>query len=338
MKNVAAKSWELTDFDGRRYSTNTPPGGGLINPIFIDDFNYVSPSTATPEQLDTTFQANGWGGALAENGTGLNTSYLYTDDEIPGFAGTFPAGARVLVLEDDPNNGNDDAFLQADYWAIVGSEGTAVQGDIPPNFWCDFWYYAQNQPGLGQGSTYAVRDKFLYPVTVDFPGNSNPGEGAVTCPWLVLLGRQGFEAPEDVTENYNLFIGIQAFAAVRDTTAPDGNSDKLYQNLSQKQLLANEWTRVRINIDITGANGKVQAWLRAQDDLAWTKIMNWEVGVTANFAWTTYVETRAGNRLLRMPTTTNADPVNNPARDGLGAKVRMMQLFQIGGTDSPPVD
>ncbi len=294
------------------------------DPVFADDFDYVIARTATPTQLQAGFRAAGWNDARAENGTGRNTSYLYTVNSIAGFAGTFPAGARALAMEGYPNNGNDPSFLQADYWVQYGNEGGSAL-TIPANCWIQFWIYLQN---FGtQLSRYPNRNKFLYPVADFFPGNSNPSS-TVTVPWLVLLGAQGYEdAFGPLAEN---FIGVQAFGSNRG----DG-SDRLYQNVSSaKKLTANAWHLVKLRLDTSTAAGNVQAWIRTQGDANFTQIMDWRHGITPGFSWVTYPETRNGMKLLRMPTTENANPVNNPLRNGDGTNFKFMQSFALAGSEA----
>jgi hypothetical protein len=306
---------------------NCQSGGG--DPLFFDDFEYAIARTATPTQLEDAFQLVGWSGAIAENGTGFDTSYLYTATSIEDFSGSFPSGSRVLGLEGYPNNGNDTAFLQADYFVAYGDAGGAV-GQVPADVWIQLWIYLQNSGS--QLSSYPTRNKFLYPTMDGGTGNTDPGQGPVTTPWLVLLGAQGFEeAMGPREENY---IAVQAFGAVRDTTAPDGNSNKLYQNLTiAKKLTENAWHLVKIHLDTSTVDGSAEAWICTAGDGGFTQVMDWRVGVTANFEWDTYAETRDGMRVLKMPTTENADPLNNPSRDGFGDNIKFIDDFAMADSE-----
>lgn len=306
-------------------------GGDPGNPIFFDGFEYAVARTDTPTAMEDVFQLAGWSAANANNGTGFDTSYLYTATSIEGFSGSFPGGgSRVLVMEGYPNNGSDSTFLQADYDLTYGNPAGA-DGQIPANFCWQGWIYLQNSGS--QLSTYPNRNKFLYPTMDGGTGNTDPEAGPVTTPWLVLLGAQGYEAsmgPRE--ENY---IAIQAFGARRDSTQPVSADDtKLYQNLNAKKLTANAWHLIKIRIDTSTANGSAEAWIKTQGDPDFTKVMEWIVGTTANFEWTTYAETRAGMRVLKMPTTENADPINNPARDGYGDNVKMLDDFAMASSEA----
>lgn len=306
-------------------------GGDPGNPIFFDGFEYAIGRTDSPASMEDVFQLAGWSAANANNGTDFDTSYLYTATSIAGFGGSFPGGgSRVLAMEGYPNNGNDTAFLQADYDLTYGNPGGA-DGQIPANFWCQFWIYLQNSGS--QLSTYPNRNKFLYPTMDGGTGNVDPEAGPVTTPWLVLLGAQGYEDAMGPREEN--FIAIQAFGSRRDATQPvSGNDNKLYQNVNgTKKLTANTWHLVKIHIDTSTANGSAEAWILTQGDPGFTKVMDWRVGVTANFEWDTYAETRSGMRVLKMPTTENADPADNPARDGFGNNVKFLDDFAMSDAE-----
>lgn len=309
-------------------------GGDPGSPLFFDDFDYVVGRNDAQSAAEDVFQLNGWNAAALSNGTGESHGYLYTVTTIDGFSGTLPGSStRSLAMESYPNNGSDTSFLQADYWLQFGDEATGVQGDLPADIWIQYWIYLQDDAGSGHVSTYPNRNKFLYPVTTSHPGNSNPGEGAVTIGWLFIMGAQGYESAFGPTnENY---IGLQAYGADKDTTSgvpdPDNN---LHQNLNSKRIAANEWTLVKLHIDISGTQGTYEAWLRAQDEPSFTKVAEWIGGVTTNFTWPTYAETRAGHRILRCPTTENANPGNNPARDGDGDHFKYLRDFAMATSEA----
>jgi hypothetical protein len=318
---------------GVRGSASGGGGGDPGNPLFFDDFDYAVGRNDAQASAEDQFQLAGWNAAGLSNGTGEDHGYLYTVTSIDGFGGTFPGTSpRALAMESYPNNGDDTAFLQADYWLQFGSESTGSPGDVPADLWVQFWIYLQDH-APDHVSTYPNRNKFLYPVIDHYPGNDDPGEGPITVAWLVVLGAQGYEADfGPLNENY---IGFQAFGASKHVTL-EPTENRLHQNLNSKRIAANEWTLVKLHIDISGEQGTFEAWIRAADEPSWTKISEWIGGVTSagNFSWPTYPETRAGHQMIRTPTTENANPGNNPARDGDGDHTKYLKDFALDDTEA----
>lgn len=302
------------------------------DPLFFDDFEYSISRTTAPAEMEDAFQLAGWSGADANNGTGDDTGYLYTATtaDIDGFSGSFPSGTRVLAMEGYPNNASNTAFLQTDYYVAYGNAAGAV-GQVPPDAWIQTWIYLQNSGS--QLSSYPNRNKFLYPTMDGGTGNVDPEQGPITAPWLVLLGAQGYEAEMGPREE--AFLAIQAFGARRDSTQPvSGDDNKLYQNVTtSKKLVENAWHLIKLHIDTSTANGSAEAWICTEGDGGFTKVMEWIVGTTANFQWTTYEETRAGMRVLKTPTTENADPQSNPARDGYGNNIKFLDDFALADAE-----
>lgn len=314
--------------------TSIVSGGGGGEPLFFDDFNYSVTRNQSQSSAEDVFQAAGWNAAALSNGTGEDHGYLYTVSAIDGMVGSFPGSVqRALCMESYPNNGADTTFLQADYWLQIGDEATGSLGDIPANFWFQTWIYLQDHAASGHVSTYPNRNKFLYPVANNYPGNTDPGEGPITCPWLVVLGAQGYEA--DFGPTNECYIGVQAFGAAKHIVN-EPTENRLHQNLSSKRITANEMNLLRIHIDTSGTQGVVEAWLRTQSEPSFTKIMEWIGGVTdsGNFSWPTYAETRSGMKLLRCPTTENANPQNNVNRDGDGDHFKYLYEFAMADDEA----
>lgn len=309
-------------------------GSGTVNTpvpdILFDDFDYTvarddSNSTALP-----LFEAAGWGG-VKRNPTDTNAlGYIYTVSSIPGFAGSFPgSGARALALEGRPNNSSDPSFKQTDYYLQFGDEGTAPIGTIPANVWFQFWIYLNSYGS--ELSTLANRNKFIYQTTDGYPATA--GEEA----YLVLPGSRGFEevrtsgVPSSFPAN-EMFLAFQPPDADNtNSTEYPTNKTKLYQNLDNTvKILPNEWWLVKIHADVSGDQGLLEAWLQPEGG-AFTKVMEWNGGVTSGFTWPTGSNVwRSGHRLLRMPTTENASPLSG----GDGDNWKYLRDFAIATNES----
>jgi hypothetical protein len=101
----------------------------------------------------------------------------------------------------------------------------------------------------------------------------------------------------------------------------------LYQNLSPRTYIApNEWTLVKIHVDVSGPQGTYEAWLRPYGE-SWVKVSEFRGGVTRGFTWPTTRQQRVGPATMRMPTTENSWDRARPGTDGDNWKV--IQHFAI---------
>jgi hypothetical protein len=279
-------------------STGTNGSGGSEpgEIVFFDDFEYVVERDVPGAR--ETFQAAGWDWAKSEEDEG-GAGYLYTTTSIDGFAGTFPAtgSTRVLALEARPTMyppPPDFPYPQTDFYLQYGAEGGPLD-TIPANVWIQFWVYLADTPSTP--SQFNTRNKFFYPTASVDPPFPSADER-----WLFMNGRQGFEAEAGAPADN--FLCMRPPAAFRSDADPV-DANKLGQNLSSKQILANEWYLVRLHVDISQSEGVWEAWIRAQSEPELIKIAEWIGGVTPNFTWSLPEEQRSGPRQLRIPTTVN---------------------------------
>lgn len=268
-------------------------GGGVLptNPstaLFFDNFEYAVPRTT---DVVSAFRAHGWSGAKSGRvPVGGAAGYLYTQADAT-------LGSNVLVMESLPSQNIIPGwgYGQTDYYLQLGQENGAVY--LPPNVWFQFWTYSTPQ------SRFANRDKVLYPCRTYFPCSSDQAS------WLFMWGRQGFEyvgSDADLLPVQNRMLSLQGFTADNRNTPeyPDGNTG-LYQNVNKASLLAGRWYQVKMHMDISGAQGVWEAWIRERGQTAWTKVADWRGGVTPNFTWPIPTAQRTGHAMLRTPTTVN---------------------------------
>jgi hypothetical protein len=253
--------------------------------LFFDNFEYAV-GRACCAAL-TAFRDKGWDGVKATN-SGENGAYgyVYTQPDAT-------LGSRVLVLESRPADAPVPpgfAYGQTDYYLGLGSESGAAS--IPANVWFQFWTYATPE------SRFSTRDKTLYPCRGYYP--CSPGQWS----WLMMWGARGFETT--AAPDGGRFLALQGETAdFRGAAEYPTNASKLFQNVSKTPLLAGRWYQVKLHMDISRAQGVYEAWIRERGQSAWTKVADWQGGVTPNFSWPIPTEQRTGFRLFRMPTTVN---------------------------------
>lgn len=258
-------------------STPTNPGRAL----FFDDFEYDVSRSGT--NAISIFQQNGWASAKAENTTeDSGSGFLYTRADST-------RGSRVLVMESVLNMyppPGDFPNTQTDYYLQYGREGSS--GSVPTNLWIQFWTYATPE------SNFATRDKTIYPCRGYYPCHPT---------WLFMWGAQGFE--DSRVSGGGRYLALEAQAADRDTRVNDGNEAKLFQNVSRTPLLGGRWYQVRLHMDISGAQGVYEAWIKERGQASFTKVADWRGGVTPNFTWPLNSTDRTPFSMLRSPTTVN---------------------------------
>jgi hypothetical protein len=286
--------------DGEPGSTGSDPDGSTTDsggpagaPLFFDDFEY--PAERGDTDVGAIFTAHGWTYAKAENAAAASGSgWLYTTE-----TASPTAGARVLMLEARPQSGPPPEgfpYSQTDFYLQYGAEDGAL-GAIPPDVWFQFWMFIVEDRELV--SRFHGRNKYLYPSA------AIPAFPSTDLRWLFMNGSTGFES--STAEPGNNFLALEAYEAdwQGDIEYPT-NQHKLFQNLSDQQVVAGEWTLVKLHIDTSGAQGSYEAWIRPAHQPDWTKVAEWIGDVTPQFTWPLAEGAqREGHRALRIPTTVN---------------------------------
>lgn len=244
-----------------------------------DDFEYVANRNVTDVQIP--FESAGWTDCKAENSDyGSSGGYLYTLDDAT-------LGSKVLVMESLPTTVGGQSSYHLQYGTDASADGT-----IPPNVWIQFWTYAV------PGSTWN-RQKFLYPCDEAYP-----------CPttsflWLFGIHDRDFTGVSDnetvAPAGGRYYRMTSAYA--NNSAATAGNEQKMYHNLNHGYQAEGVWYLMKIHVDISGAQGTYEMWMRPRGTATWTKEAEWIGGVTANFDWPIPAGQRDGNKVLAMPTT-----------------------------------
>ncbi|MBL8954136.1 MAG: hypothetical protein JNK82_25390 [Myxococcaceae bacterium] len=274
---------------------NATAGGGPA-PLFFDDFEYTADRSSS--NVTSTFVARGWAHTKAENAlNGGGGGYLYTLSSGP-CAATPGSGSRALMIESRPTMYPPPMgfpYSQTDFYLQYGAEVGAAD-TLPPDLWFQFWMRIVDEPG--RSSRFHSRNKLVYPTS------SNPPYPSTDLRWLFMNGAQGFE--QGPATPGNNFLALEAYEAdyTGDAEYPT-NRRKLFQNRSSQQIVANQWTLVKVHVDTSGAQGRYEAWLRPQG-AGWTKISEWFGGVTPQFTWPLTPAQRVGHRSMRLPTTVNS--------------------------------
>jgi hypothetical protein len=270
---------------------STVPDGSSAT--FFDNFEYnVGRSDSNAR---TTFMSHGWTGVKTNQMGDTGNGYLYTATSIPGYSGSMPSGSRVLVVEALPRQlaGNEE-FIQTDFYLQLGRED-GPRTAIPANVWFQFWIYQANT--AQQPSRFARRNKWLYPCRSFYPCQN---EG-----WLFQLGSGGFQPTDGPLANQ--YLGLSDTHDIDYTLADEypTNRFKLFQNRSTQQIIANQWTLVKLHMDTSGAQGRYEGWIKPRGG-QWTKVAEWIAGQTPGLNWNIPAgERRGGHSILRMPTTVN---------------------------------
>lgn len=218
----------------------------------------------------------------------------------------------MLVLEALPGTfaGQTDFYLQ------YGEEAGPI-GQIPPDHWFQFWIYAGTsggRQGLYTGS------KLIYPTRTLYPASdSNAGyvyilgfETESYAPWELDA------CPPTPRESGCPSFFVRSFwstAGGFTSTVPGDESD-LRANLTDDiHVLQNQWTLVRVHVDISGTDPRAtpgqavyEVWIRRQGDPTWTKTTEYIGGVTdlGNGPVNLTPSYTDGFRMIRMPTTMDA--------------------------------
>jgi len=263
--------------------------------LFRDNFEY-DVGREDPNAASLFVSQGGWGFAKTyQSGEPGALGWLYTTNSIPGYPGSFPgtASTRVLAVESRPATLRPEGGMtsQTDVYLQLGRTGGPAV--IPANAWIQFWIYS-NYYG-NQLSTYADRNKFIYPCPGDYPCTNGQ--------WLWMTGKNGCNDPPTTSGLSNeQFICIEAVTANRSNASDDAFRWRLGQNLNTSaKIRPNTWTLVKLHIDTSGSQGKYEAWLKTVSG-SWVKITEYIGGVTPSFTWPI---TPFGQRLFRMPTVIN---------------------------------
>lgn len=253
--------------------------------LFYDNFEYsVSRSGTSALQ---SFLTHGWSHAKATN-TGETGAYgyLYTQPDAT-------VGSRVLVIESRPGDAPVPpgfAYGQTDHYVRLGREGGPAV--VPADAWFQFWTYATPE------SRFSARDKTLYPCRGYYPCQSGQWS------WLLMWGSRGFETtagPDGAR-----FLALQGETAdFRGAAEYPTNATKLFQNLNATPMMPGRWYQVRLHMNLSGAQGAYEAWIRERGQTSWTKVSEWIGGRTPNFFWPLPASQQAGFAQMSLPTTVN---------------------------------
>jgi hypothetical protein len=286
----------------------------------------------------TAMAPGGWSAVKCENGGNPQSGegYFSIVDAPEGFVGTLPVPeSRCLrmhsvpvELEDGFPNWQTDFYLQGHN--ALGS------GNIPANHWGQVWLYSNhtvNEPSRLNN----LRNKFIY-------GNASASlgeEGSL----MMFAGNEAFQtlwnAGWVVDDDGDFFIGCRPwYNSATDEGAnypPFGGSitDRLSANLTPKFVKQNRWTLFRWHLDVSGATGSFNYWLRDLiDDEDLVHVARWEHGVfPETFEFNTNAVDRAGCTHFRMPTTCNSPIPSDPPND-LDQWWLYMQGFQIATAEN----
>jgi len=260
--------------------------------VIFDDFEYVV--GRNDAGADALFQAQGWAASKLENGDanpGAN-GWMYTVTSIPGFAGTFPGGgSRVLAMEMIP--AVEGPFEQTDAWLQLD--------DLPGDLWIQYWVYPQNHAGSGQLSSLNNSCKWFYFAREGYPSHNHA--------LMVLAGcfthnpLQSFPWGDPTANGEHVYwFGKKDGGSTIQSTAPgwDNEADAGPSTIAE-YLVPNRWTLVKWHIQTLGETGnKVELWLRAQENEAFIKVMDYEDGVDG-FQFTQPTGETGGHATMRWP-------------------------------------
>jgi hypothetical protein len=286
--------------------TTVPTGPSA--PLFSDNFEYDVSRTGTAAL--SAFSARGYTFMKSVNsGESGAAGFLYTRQDAT-------LESRVLAVESRPASASVPpgwSYGQTDYYLQIGQESGGEA--IPANLWLQFWTYATPE------SQFADRDKTLYPCRGSYPCQ----EGQWS--WLFMWGSRGFQSTSGPLANRVLALQGET-ADFRGAAEYPTNASKLFQNISSAPLLPSIWYQMRLHIDVSGAQGVYEAWVRQRGQTTWTKLAEWVGGVTPNFQWPIPTSQRRGFGLMRFPTTVN----------GPGNSTTYMDDFVFGRSqaDLPP--
>lgn len=271
--------------------------------LFLDTFEYSVERTSgasDPSGINNEFiHQGGWARAKAVNITGSSRGYLYTVENIPGHAGSFPGknSNNVLSVESRPASmgGQTDFYLQ------FGDEN-APRDTIPANVWFQFWIYSNRHDDPtnqnDQLSAYDGRFKFIYPCNGPYPCQ----QGQIN--WLNTLGHTTGEPHWSNQDNRELFMTtVDPYTnMINYHPAPEWNQYKIGQTDVSENISPNRWTLVKIHYDTSTTSGAYEAWMRPLGG-QWVKVADWVDGQTPNFSWIIPSGSVGGHRVFRMPTT-----------------------------------
>lgn len=282
--------------------------------IFFDNFEYEVGRDAL-DAADRFMQLGRWDWVKTEqsNEPGANGN-LYTVSAIPGYTGSFPgmASQRALAMEARPDLGDG----QTDFYLQFGS-GARPIGHIPANHWFQFWVYSPDVPGVdGQRSLY-TNAKFIYPNRAEYyPATLNNGG------YIYILGlNKRSKAPRSIAPcGLDRDVGCTTAFLNAGWNRSQGLTNRIpYEeedfgaNLADDvHVLPNQWTLVKIHIDISGTDPRAtpgqavfEMWIRRYGSSTWVKTTEYIGGVTdvgggAIDFTPAYTD---GFRMLRIPTT-----------------------------------
>jgi hypothetical protein len=289
------------------------------NPLFIDTFNYVL-SKEWPEAGTLgleAIQAQGWTVGKFINGTnGISSNpdgYVSTETSIPGYSGTMPGlsgSGRVLRYNPLPTT---EAFPRSGIYQseVFLQYGTWPDADLPADCWYQFWIYINNYGS--EQSHFAAGNKWFYPA----PTNDEWTVSSSNMPYLVNLSKSNFETDgindENIRDanNAEMYFTIQPQnpsgvygADFTDAVQYPTNRDKLGPNLDRLGYLSpNQWYLIKWHFDLSGTQGKWEAWRRTLGNQTWVQQASWIGGVTTGFTWATNPDHRTGLSALRFPET-----------------------------------
>lgn len=262
---------------------------------FFDSFEYDASRSSDPTSV---FLAHGYRHIKATNSNGNGAAgYIYTQPDAT-------RGSRVLVMESRPRDATPPggwSYAQTDYYLQLGIEGSADV--IPANTWMQFWVYATPDSRIGP------TDKVLYVCRDTYPCQTP------NWSWMFLWGRQAnqpFGSEAEFAPQGERYIGMVTESA-NNAAAYEGawNAKKLNQNLNTMRMVNGRWYQVRMHMDVSGAQGSWEAWIKERGQANFTKVADWRGGVTPSFTWPLSAAERRGFQMLRTPTTVNGQDGNS---------------------------
>lgn len=279
---------------------SAPPPAGAV--LFADDFEYQVNRLDSGASKTAAFLGRGYTGIKDETTrAGGAAGYLYTRTEAPG-CGRPPSGSgRMLTMEGLATT----LGHQTDFYLQLGN---GVAGDIPAKVYIQF-RVCMSRAGAEMSDLRTGHNKLLYPLygsRTGYPMATVDEASLVTMSDTIFRGSSSIPAPAPGCFTFRNLAPASA-AGARATIADQvaaGTGWMMTANTSAPGWICpNEWTDVRLLIDVAGPNGTYKAWTRPSGQGAFNLVADFTHGVTPGFTWDTAPLDRLGAKFLRIPTT-----------------------------------